>query len=188
MHTSTIEFPLRIIPRSSGAFSRSRDGPIPRLDKSSYRQPTDFPKKEQRRRDSELIILDNPTVPKQPMNTDEVADSRQGASVTSQLRAKVPLNMDKSLADKEESTRISLKSSGHEKVADVQPKAVDGAQSVIGMTSREGQSMTSSCSPRSLPDSLDSEDDEGLQIDETRAPSSSSSSAKRFNLCSIIIT
>jgi hypothetical protein len=184
VHTSTIEFPLRIIPRSSGAFSRSRDGPIPRLDKSSYRQPTDFPKKEQRRRDSELIILDNPTV---HMNTDEVADSRQGASVTSQLRAKVPLNMDKSLADKEEYTRSSLKSSDHEKVADVQPKAVDCAQSVIGMTSREGQSMTSSCSPRSLPDSLDSEDDEGLKIDETRAPSSSSSSAKRFNLCSIII-
>jgi len=182
VHTSTIEFPLRIIPRSSGAFSRSRDGPIPRLDKSSYRQPTDFPKKEQRRRDSELIILDNPTVPKQPMNTDEVADSRQGASVTSQLRAKVPLNIDESLANKEESTRSSLKSS--EKAAD----AMDGAQSVIGMTSREGQSMTSSCSPRSLPDSLDSEDDEGLQIDETRAPSSSSSSAKRFNLCSIIIT
>ena len=188
MKASTIVFFLRIMPRGSGVFGGSRDGPSHRSD---HHQAIDTGNLAQRKSvkeilaDSDIIVLDSsPALPKSSKSSAESLYNRQAASNVTQIRARqVPHNMKDELIvlespEKEESIKSSLESTDHGKAA-IDKSSASGGQSGIGATSREGQTVTSSCSLRRSPDTSDSEDEEGLLIDETRT-TSSSSSAKRF--------
>ena len=176
------------MPRGSGAFGGSRDVSSHRSD---HHQAIDTGNLAQRksvkeiRTDSDIIVLDNsPALPKSSKSSTESPSNRPAASNVTQIRARqVPHNMKDELIvldspEKEESVKSSLETKDHGKAGIVQ-SIISGAQSENATTSRESQTVTSSCSLRRSPDTSDSEDEEGLLIDETRT-TSSSSSAKRF--------